>query len=100
MSLERITQSITARLHDFAALKACVRFDFGDDGAVVVDARSVPPVVASATAEADCTIRLSMDNAAKLLDGTLNPMLAYSMGKLKIDGSMGLAMKVAALLDD
>ena len=41
-----------------------------------------------------------MDNAAKLLDGTLNPMLAYSMGKLKIDGSMGLAMKVAALLDD
>ena len=100
MSLERITQSITLRLHDFAALKACVRFDFGDDGAVVVDARSVPPVVTSATAEADCTIRLSMDNAAKLLDGTLNPMLAYSMGKLKIDGSMGLAMKVAALLDD
>ncbi len=100
MSLERITQSITQRLHEFAELKACVRFDFGDDGTVAVDARSLPPVVADATAEADCTIRLSMENAAKLLDGTLNPMLAFTMGKLKIDGSMGLAMKVAALLDD
>jgi len=32
--------------------------------------------------------------------GALNPMLAYTLGKLKVDGSMGVAMKVAALLEE
>ncbi len=36
---------------------------------------------------------------AKLIDGELNAMMAYTLGKLKIDGSMGVAMKVAALLE-
>ena len=37
---------------------------------------------------------------AKLMDGALNPMMAYTLGKLKIEGSMGIAMKVAALLEE
>jgi putative sterol carrier protein len=35
-----------------------------------------------------------------LIDGELNAMMAYTLGKLKIDGSMGVAMKVAALLEE
>ncbi len=50
--------------------------------------------------DADCTIRISAENLAKLIDGELNPMMAYTLGKLKIDGSMGVAMKVAALLEE
>lgn len=99
MSLEAITDTIRARLPDFATLRACVRFDFGDDGAVVVDARNSPPVLGEAEADVDCTIRMTLENAARLLDGSLNPALAYTMGKLKVDGSMGLALKVASLLD-
>ncbi len=36
----------------------------------------------------------------KLIDGSLNAMMAYTLGKLKIEGSMGIAMKVAALLEE
>ena len=100
MSLETVTQSFRTRAFEFASLKARVKFDFGDDGCILVDATESPPAVSDQPGEADCTIRLTLQNLEKLMAGALSPTLAYAMGKLKIDGSMGLAMKVAALLDE
>ena len=85
---------------EFAGLKARIKFDFGDDGCLTVDAKSSPPAISNDGAEADCTIRLTLDNLGKLMAGALSPTLAYAMGKLKIEGSMGVAMKVAALLEE
>jgi putative sterol carrier protein len=45
--------------------------------------------------DAECTFNVSTKNALKLMDGELNAMMAYMMGKLKIDGDMGIAMKIA-----
>ncbi len=100
MSLEKITQDFRARAMEFAGLKARVKFDFGGDGCLIVDATTSPPDVTAEPGEADCTIRLTIENFEKLVAGALSPTLAYAMGKLKIDGSMGLAMKVASLLDE
>ena len=36
----------------------------------------------------------------KLIDGNLNPTLAYMTGKLKVEGSMGVALKISQLLED
>jgi len=100
MSVESIKDSLRARLADFAGLKARVRFDMGADGAVAIDARDGSPRLADANMEADCTIRVSTENMEKLMAGSLNPMLAYTLGKLKIDGSLGVAMKIAALMEE
>lgn len=100
MSLERASRAFQERLHDFTGLNARVKFDFGDDGALVVDATATPPTLSRAALEAACTIRLSIDDLEKLIAGALNPTLAYMSGKLKISGSMGVAMKVATLLED
>ena len=100
MSLERITQGVEGRLLDLTGLKYKVKFDLGDDGIVFVDGRANPPTLSNEDGEADCTIRLSPDSMEKLIAGTLNPTLAYSMGKLKVDGSMGVALKVASMLED
>ncbi|MFQ5775316.1 MAG: SCP2 sterol-binding domain-containing protein [Kiloniellaceae bacterium] len=100
MSVESVTRSIEARLNDFAGLNARVAFDLGADGVIAIDATAGPPALSHEAGEADCTIRVSADNLAKLIDGSLNPMMAYTLGKLKIDGSMGIAMKVAALLEE
>ena len=35
----------------------------------------------------------------RLLDGQLDPTWAFTTGKLKVEGSMGLAMKLAGLLE-
>ncbi|MHA1599633.1 MAG: SCP2 sterol-binding domain-containing protein [Alphaproteobacteria bacterium] len=100
MSIETITQDLQNRLSEFAGLNARIRFDMGTDGAIAIDAKDGTPGMADDDMEADCTIRISAENMEKLMTGALNPMLAYTLGKLKIDGSMGVAMKVAALLEE
>lgn len=100
MTIEKITQALQSNLAAFAGLGAKVVFDLGDDGALAIDATGSPPVMSDASDDADCTIRISAENLAKLIDGELNPMMAYTLGKLKIEGSMGIAMKVAALLEE
>ncbi len=66
--------------------------------------RAISPTLAEATGEAakeaDCTIGLSTDDLEGMIAGTLSPTVAFMTGKLKITGSMGLAMKVAALIED
>ncbi len=100
MTVEKIAQALESNLAAFAGLGAKVAFDLSDDGMLAIDATGSPPVMSDAADDADCTIRISAENLAKLIDGELNPMMAYTLGKLKIEGSMGVAMKVAALLEE
>jgi len=100
MTVEKVSQTLASNLAAFAGLGYKVAFDLGDDGAIAIDATGSPPVLADASIEADCTIRISAENLTKLMAGELNPMMAYTLGKLKIEGSMGVAMKVAALLEE
>ena len=100
MSLESITKSLEARLNDFAGLNARVLFDLGEDGVISVDGTTNPPTLGHEAIEADCTIRFTAADMEMMMEGALNPMLAYTMGKLKVDGSLGVAMKVASLLED
>ncbi len=100
MSVEAVTESMRARALDFAPLNARILFELGNEGSVLVDATATPPALSNEAGEADCTIKLSLDDMQKLLAGTLNPTFAYTLGKLKIEGSMGLAMKLAAMLDE
>lgn len=96
-----VQDKLTARLADFTGLDARLRFDLGDDGVIDIDATQTPPALTDGgDDEPACTIRLTAENLQKLMDGALNPMLAYTMGKLKIEGSMGLAMKLASRLED
>lgn len=82
-------------LPNLAGLGAVVRFDLGDDGVYTIDARAGQPVVSdSSDGDADCTIRISTDNLTKLIDGQLDPMIGYTFGKIKVAGSLGIAMKL------
>ncbi len=99
-----MVSDIEAKMRETApqlrSLNARVKFNFGDDGVLFVDARQSPVSVTTDDEEADCTIRISADNMRKMLAGKLDPMLAFTFGKLKVDGSKGLAMKLSALLGD
>ena len=100
MTGEKIAQALDSNLAAFAGLGYKVAFDLGEDGAIAIDATGSPPVLSDQPDDADCTIRISAENLGKLIDGELNAMIAYTLGKLKIEGSMGVAMKVAALLEE
>ena len=100
MSHEDILQALKARLGDFAGFGYRVAFDLGEEGIVAVDGTQNPPALEEEAGEPACTIRLSAADMQKLMTGGLNPMMAYTLGKLKIEGSMGVAMKVASLLEE
>ena len=99
MSLQTATEQIRAQLPQLAALGYRVKFAINDTGVVFVDATASPPVLSNHDAEADCTIRLSEDRLVQLIDGRLSPTLAYTLGQIKVEGSLGVAMKLASLLE-
>ncbi|WP_332308109.1 SCP2 sterol-binding domain-containing protein [Elstera litoralis] len=43
-------------------------------------------------------MRISTENLNKLIDGQLDPMLGYTFGKIKVAGSLGVAMKLVNAL--
>lgn len=48
--------------------------------------------------EAGCTMTMNSEDFAKMFAGQLKPTSAFMMGKLKIKGDMGLAMKLEKLM--
>lgn len=100
MSLEEITSKIKTKLSMAAGLNAKVKFDFGDDGIIFVDATQSPAEVSNEDEEADTTLVCSTDTFNAILNGTQDPNIAFMMGKLKVKGSMGIAMKLNGILED
>lgn len=99
MSLESVTEQIRAQLPQLATLGYRVKFVIEDAGVVLLDATATPPTLSHEDAEADCTVRLTEDRLAQLIDGRLSPTLAYTLGQIKVEGSLGVAMKLASLLE-
>ena len=100
MSLDSINAKIKEKMALAAGFDAKVKFDFGDDGIVFVDATQSPPAISEEDAEADVTLVTSKETFKSILEGTQAPNIAFMMGKLKVQGSMGLAMKLNSILED
>ncbi len=100
MSLEFVTAEIKKKMTRAAGLQAKVKFDFGDDGVVFVDTTQDPPVISNDDTEAETTLSCPMDIFKGFIDGSQDPNIAFMMGKLKVQGSMGLAMKLNSILED
>ncbi len=98
--LGQLVEAIEERAETLSTLGYRVRFDLTDGGSILVDATGGGvDVSTTAEAEADTVMKLSSDNLLKLINGKLSPMMAFSTGRLKVQGSQGVAMKLAGLLD-
>jgi putative sterol carrier protein len=102
MSLETLTEQLKAQAAMNPPLGYRVKFDLGDDGVLLWDGTVTPAAIGSAedAAAVDTTLTLSLEDFGKLLAGNLDPTLAYMTGKLKVEGSTGVAMKLGAMLGD
>lgn len=77
-----------------ASFDGSVRFDIGDEGSVRIEGQTVEV----SDAEADCVLRADADTFQGILSGDLNPTMAFMTGRLKVDGDMGKAMALSAVL--
>ena len=93
MTLDEIT-SLLQRGVDHAPLQGSLKFDCAADGVVVLENNTTSNI----DRPADCTIRITQDNLAKLVKGKLNPMTGVVTGKLKVSGDARIAMKLGELL--
>jgi putative sterol carrier protein len=98
MGLEELTNKIKEKVGTNSGLDATVKFDLGGDGVIYVDGKSSPNSVSNEDKDADCTITMTLENFLKLVAGDLDPTIAYMFGKLKIAGSMGVAMKLSKVI--
>lgn len=102
-SPEAILDAVRAVLPKLGGLGYRVRFDITDAGlSFLLDGTGAAATVAEATDEepADTVLRMDQGNLTKLMEGRLSPMLAFATGKLKVEGSKGVALKLASLLDE
>ena len=100
MSFEDLKSRIERKLNEAAGLSGKFKFDFGDEGLIFVDTTETPAVLSEEDEDADVTLKTSIDTFTAILDGKQDPTLAFMMGKLKVQGSMGLAMKLNSFLED
>ena len=98
MSLEFVTAGLKEKVGEDCGLGAVLKFDFGDDGILVLDATQVPNVISNDDADAACTMTISLADFMDMAEGKLDATSAFMSGKLKVQGDMGIAMKLAPIL--
>lgn len=99
MPLAEVTAAIRSKTAMLPPLGYRVLFDLGNDGVVFWDGSGASAVVDNTARDADTTIAIALADLAALLDGTLDPTLAYMTGRLKVAGSLGVALKLNQYFD-
>ncbi len=97
MSHQKVFDQFKERAENASPLGGTLKF-IVDGNTVFINGNGEQNNVSMEDLEADCTISVSTEVLEKLRDGELNPMMAVMGGQIKIDGDMGLAMKVQSLM--
>lgn len=84
---------------DLLAINRIYRFDF-ESGSFKVDCSLDPPVIAPVDADfkAACVIKATEDVMVAIAAGSLTAEGAFMQGKIRLQGPMDMALKVAGLL--
>lgn len=98
MTRDELTKKIGEKMGDDADLDATLKFDLGDDGVIFLDGKSSPNTVSNEDKDADCTVGVTLEDLNAMIAGDLDPMAAFSLGKLRIEGDMGVAMKLGSIV--
>ncbi len=97
MAFETILANLTTSASKAAALGKTLKFDLGDNK-IFLDGSGSGNVVSTEDKDADCTISVSQDDLLGMMTGSVNPMMAFMSGKIKVQGDMSIAMKLQSLL--
>ncbi|TAE28288.1 MAG: sterol-binding protein [Cytophagales bacterium] len=97
MTLEQLTDQIRLKAAHADGLDATIKIAT-DQGPIFIDAKQSPAVVSNDDVAADTTIQVTVENLVKMGTGDMNPMMAFMTGKLKVQGDMGVAMKMGQIM--
>ena len=91
-----IDQAVTALNEKLggSGFDGSAKFLIEDEGAIMLDGDGAR----AADEDAEVIMTADADTFREILEGDLNPTAAFMSGRLKIDGDMGAAMRLAPVL--
>ena len=98
MTLANATDAIRQKVAGGFSIDSKIKIDLGADGAIFIDGTASPVTVTNSGEGEDVSITTSLDVFEGILEGSQNAQMAFMTGKLKIDGNMAVAMKMAQFL--
>lgn len=96
--IEQLKIALEQRLKHAPPLGYNVLLDFGDEGHLSLHADNT--VTKDVIMGPDTTLSLSLETMQKIVNGETDPNMAVLMGKMKVGGKMGVALKLASYLED
>ena len=90
--IDKAVEQLSAKVS--GGFDGVAKFVIQGEGAIMLDGTGVR----AGDEEADVTLTASAEVFKAILDGEMNPTMAFMTGKLSVDGSMGLAMKLGSVL--
>jgi len=98
---EKLPEKLNDNPEKVEGLQAVYLFDITGDGGgkwTLTCDGATASIAAGESEEAQCTISMVDTDFVAMMTGELNPMMAFSLGKLRVAGDIGLAIKIQALL--
>jgi len=90
--IKQAVEALASKVAD--GIDGTAKFVIEGEGSVVIDADGVR----AGDDDTDVTLSASAETFEGMMNGDVNPTMAFMSGKLKIDGSMSAAMKLASVL--
>ena len=89
-----VNAAVAALNEKITGFDSTAKFVIEGEGAIMIDSDGAR----EGDEPADITMTADRETFQGILNGSVNPTTAFMTGKLKIDGSMGLAMQLGAAL--
>ncbi|MEO0918768.1 MAG: SCP2 sterol-binding domain-containing protein [Pseudomonadota bacterium] len=91
--IDQAVSALNEKLAD-GGFDGTAKFVIDGEGSIILDSDGAR----AADDDADVTMLADSDTFREILDGSLNPTAAVMSGRLKIEGDMGVAMRLAPAL--
>jgi putative sterol carrier protein len=99
MDLHEVAEAMAKRVGGKSPLGGAVKFDLGGAGNIFIDGAGADNTVeVNKDSPASCTITMTAEDFGELVHGRLQPTSAFMQGKMRVDGDMGLAMKLGQMV--